>query len=136
MKLMLLNAYFIFTNSKSTCLPGSFTCNNNVLSSCDLNGGWVSIDCPNSTKCVIKDNKAFCEAEKPTKPENSSKKSEHRDEIKVKVILDKMEDLLSTLEETEDTKDNKRNNLKHDKDDKDNKDNKDNKDKKDNKDNK
>lgn len=42
------------------CLPGSSECDGDTIKICDLNGEWVTIDCPSNSKCALNNNKITC----------------------------------------------------------------------------
>lgn len=46
--------------SKDACLSGSSECRDNAMHICDINGSWVSVDCPDNTTCRIKNGTVSC----------------------------------------------------------------------------
>lgn len=44
----------------SECLPGSSECDGDLMKVCELGGVWVTINCPDNTKCGLDDNKITC----------------------------------------------------------------------------
>lgn len=51
---------YLIRGISSLCLPGSSECEGDTMKMCDLNGEWVIINCPSSSKCVLDNNKITC----------------------------------------------------------------------------
>ncbi|KAL6120830.1 Endochitinase [Nucleospora cyclopteri] len=56
----MITILFLLQKSIEICLPGSSECIDNEMKMCDINGDWVTVDCPKGTECNTKEGKIGC----------------------------------------------------------------------------
>ncbi|EQB60383.1 endochitinase [Vairimorpha apis BRL 01] len=64
--------HLLWSYSKDSCLPGSSMCIKNMLKICDINGYWITTDCPKGTECSIKNDNVACLSSTSEKSEDKS----------------------------------------------------------------
>ncbi len=83
---MIIKSIFLIRGIRADgCKPGSSECRDNEMRVCDLNGKWVSIDCPNGTDCTVSTDTISCKlnARKQTEEcdtDGSNMESKHGEE--------------------------------------------------------
>ncbi|TBU07008.1 endochitinase [Hamiltosporidium magnivora] len=83
----ILLGYLGISIQRDICLPGSSECKDNSMHVCDVEGNWIIVDCPENTRCELRNGGLTCVKERNFE-RKINQETDHNDIEKIFDVFD------------------------------------------------